>query len=69
MHINTEFLGCFNQRTSDAAAGTFNSLHNTGNAVAAEMLNERFVLHAVLHGEVKSWASTVDDILQKVDVA
>ena len=48
MHVHPEVFGCFNERTSDAAAGTFNGLHDTGDAVAAEVLNERFVLKEAL---------------------
>ena len=69
MHVHTEVFGCFNERTSDAAAGTFNGLHDTGDAVAAEVLNERFVLNTVLDGEIKSRTSTVNNVLQKIDVA
>ena len=69
MHVHPEVFGCFNERTSDAAAGTFNGLHDTGDAVAAEVLNERFVLNTVLDGEIKSRTSTVNNVLQKIDVA
>ena len=68
MHIDAELLGGFNQRTSDAAACAFNGLHDAGNTVTAEMLNERFVLNAILHGEVEGRTCTVNDVLQKVDV-
>ena len=68
VHFDAELGAGFGERARDAAAGAFDRLQRARHGVAAEVLHEVLVLHAVAKREFVGGKASFHDHLEKIHV-